>query len=147
MFFHTNVNRWSFTRISVTSSLLKSPGLFLVFWLILIMMSFGWSPLVLLFPSPPIPLSILYCMYQAHKVQLISPSLSFSIVFQFSSKVWCFTFCSFSISFTLWSTGKAKSIIQQVLLAHSVVSSLMLFELICWIRLLCNWSFRLYITT
>ena len=30
--FHISVSRWSFTEVWVTSSLLKSPGLFSVFW-------------------------------------------------------------------------------------------------------------------
>ena len=35
----------------------KSPGLFSVYGLILIMLSFGWSQ-ILLFPSPPVPFTI-----------------------------------------------------------------------------------------
>ena len=50
----------SFSVTFFVSASLKSLALFLVFWLILIMLSFWWSPL--LFPSPPVPLSILwYC--------------------------------------------------------------------------------------
>ena len=45
------VFRWS----RVTASLLKSPGLFSVFSSILIILLSGWSPLVLLFQSPPCP--------------------------------------------------------------------------------------------
>ena len=54
--FHISVRRWSFTGVWVTASLLKCPGLFLVFWPFLIMLSFGWSPLVLQLPSPLVPL-------------------------------------------------------------------------------------------
>ena len=39
------------TRAGVTASLLKSPGLFLGFWSMSIMESFGWFPHVLLFSS------------------------------------------------------------------------------------------------
>ena len=53
--FHTSFSRWFFTGAWVTASLLKSPGLFSVFWLFLIMLSFGWSPLVRLLPTPPVP--------------------------------------------------------------------------------------------
>ena len=53
------VSWWSFTELWVRTSLLKSPGLFSVFWPILMMQLLGWSLLVLLFPSPPVPLIIL----------------------------------------------------------------------------------------
>ena len=36
---------------------------FSVFWLILMMLSFGWSPLILLFLNPQVPLSILWWLY------------------------------------------------------------------------------------
>ena len=44
--FHISVSWWFFTGVSVTASLLWSPGLFTVFWPSSIMLSFGWSPLV-----------------------------------------------------------------------------------------------------
>ena len=40
--FHISVSWWSFIRVWVTASLLKSPGLFSVFWSFSIMLSFGW---------------------------------------------------------------------------------------------------------
>ena len=41
--------RWgSFTGVWVTANLLKSPGLFSVFWSILIMLLFGWHPLIII---------------------------------------------------------------------------------------------------
>ena len=49
-----------------------SSSLFSVFWPISIMLSFGWSPLVFLFPSLPVLLSILWWLYQAHQLQLLS---------------------------------------------------------------------------
>ena len=49
--FYTRVRWWFLTEVWVTASLLKSPGPFSVFWLILIMLLSGWSPLVL-FSSP-----------------------------------------------------------------------------------------------
>ena len=48
-----------FKWVWVTASLLKSPGLFLVFWPFSTMLSFGWSPLVRQLPSPLVPLAIL----------------------------------------------------------------------------------------
>ena len=65
-------------------SLLKSPGLLEVFWSIWIILLFGWSPLALLLTSPPVPLSTLWWLYQAHKLYF---ALSCSIVFQFFCKV------------------------------------------------------------
>ena len=52
--FHISVSRWFSTEVWETVSHLKSLGLFSVFWPILIMTYFGWSPFVLLFPSPPV---------------------------------------------------------------------------------------------
>ena len=57
--FHISVSWWLFTGVWVTASLLKSPGLFSVFWPSSIMMSFGWFPLVCQLPNPPGPLIIL----------------------------------------------------------------------------------------
>ena len=57
--FHISVSWWSFTGVWVTASLLKSPGLFSVFWPFSIILSFGWSPLVPQLQSPPGPLLIL----------------------------------------------------------------------------------------
>ena len=57
--FHISVSRWFFTGVWVTASLLKSPGLFPVFWPFSIMLSFGWSLLVRQLPSPLVPLVIL----------------------------------------------------------------------------------------
>ena len=56
---HISVSRWFLTGVWVTASLLKSPGLFLVFWPFSTMLSFGWSPLVHQLPSPLAPLAIL----------------------------------------------------------------------------------------
>ena len=79
--FHTNISRWFFTGVWVTASLLKSPGLFSVFWPILIMLEWGWSPLVLLFQSLPVLLPILWGLFPVLQLQLVSPSPLCSIVF------------------------------------------------------------------
>ena len=54
--FHISVGWWYFTRDWVTKSLLKSPGLFSVFWPFSIMLFFGWSPLGHQLPNLPGPL-------------------------------------------------------------------------------------------
>ena len=53
--FHISISWWSFTGDWVTASLLKSPGLFLVFWSFSIMLLFGWSPLGCQLPNSPGP--------------------------------------------------------------------------------------------
>ena len=70
--FHINVSWWSSTGIWMKTSLLKSPGLFPVFWPFSIMLYFGWSPLVLLFPSPLVLLPILLWLYQEHHLKIVS---------------------------------------------------------------------------
>ena len=62
---HTSVT-WLFsTWVKVTASILKSPGLFLVFW-----------PISTMYPVPN-----LWWLYGAQQLQLVSPSLSCSIFF------------------------------------------------------------------
>ena len=63
-FFHTRVCREAFTWVWDSKSSLVSSRFFSVFWPFSIMLSFGWSPLVLFFPSPPVHLLILWRMYQ-----------------------------------------------------------------------------------
>ena len=48
-----------FIEVWVISNLLKSQGLFFVFWPILIMLSFEWSFLLLSYPHPPVPVPII----------------------------------------------------------------------------------------
>ena len=57
--FHLSVSWWSFTGDWVTASLLKSPGLFSVFWPFSIMLLFGWSQLGRQLLNPPGPLIVL----------------------------------------------------------------------------------------
>ena len=49
---HTSVSRWFLTEVWMTANVLKSPGLFSVFWPIVIMLLIGWFLLVLLFSRP-----------------------------------------------------------------------------------------------
>ena len=75
--FHISVNWWFYTefeRQQASSSLQDSSqysGRF----------QFGWSPLVLLLPSPPVPVPILWWPHRASQILLASPSLSCSTVF------------------------------------------------------------------
>ena len=69
-----------------------------------------WSPLILLFPSPPVPLLIILWLYQEHQLQLVYTSLSCS---SFSSSL-ARSFFSFSFNFTLWSAETVRSTILQV---------------------------------
>ena len=63
------------TGVWITIRLLKSPGLFSVFWPILKIQLFGWSQLVLLFLTLPDPVRSPWGPFQAHKLQLILLSL------------------------------------------------------------------------
>ena len=76
--FHISISRLSFTRFWVTAGLLKSSWLLSVFWPILTVLSFGWSPLAFLFPILSIPLPIVWWLYRAQRLQLVSSSLSCS---------------------------------------------------------------------
>ena len=76
----------------------KSPGLVSGFWSISISMYFGWSPLVLLFPSPPVLVPIFSWLYQEHKLKFVPPlllcSTFFSIPLSVSSTYLSFRFLS-----------------------------------------------------
>ena len=87
---------------------LQSPELFVVFWPISTMLLLEWSPLILFFPSSPVPVLIFWYLYRVRQLQLVSPSFSCSIVvvffFQFSRwSSWYLSPFSFFFSFTLWS--------------------------------------------
>ena len=69
--FHISFSWWFFTGVWVTARLLKSPGLFSLFWTFSVMLLFGWSPLVRLFPSPPVTLIILWLLYRKHQSRLV----------------------------------------------------------------------------
>ena len=88
---------------------------FSVFRLISTMLLFRRSPFDLLFPSPPVPVTILWLLSQEQQLQLVSPSLSCSTVFfSFLAKTTYLSFFSLSFSFTQWSAGTTKSSIRQV---------------------------------
>ena len=103
--FQICLSRWSFTGVWETVSLLKSPGFFSVFWSISLMQWFGWSQLVLLFPSPPVLLLILRLPYQARQLRLvINVTFMFhSFFYNFLAISWYLSFFSFSFNVTLSS--------------------------------------------
>ena len=98
-FFHANISWLISPGVWVTANLLKSPGLFSVFWFIIIM--FEWSLLVLLFLSLLVLLLILWGRFQVHQLQLVSSSPLCSLYFMFSCKV--YIFISRSICFYFYS--------------------------------------------
>ena len=80
-FFFFLLSGWFSPGIWVTASLIKSPRLFSVFWPISTILLFELTQLVFLFPNHPVPVPILWWLYQALQLQSISLSLSCSIVF------------------------------------------------------------------
>ena len=84
--FHSKVSWWFLTGVWVEASLLKFSRPFSVFCLILTILQFEWSLLVLLFPNPPVPVLVLWWLYQGYQLQLVSSSLSCSIVFSSSKQ-------------------------------------------------------------
>ena len=67
---------------------INSVGLFSIFRLILVILSFSWFPIVLLFPILPVSLRIFRWLYRVLRLQVILPSfLCFLVFFQFSHKV------------------------------------------------------------
>ena len=74
---HASISWWFFfTRVWVTTSLLKSLGDFSVFWIISIMLY------VFLFLSSPGSVPNFWWFYRAYQLQLVSPPHSCSIVFE-----------------------------------------------------------------
>ena len=67
-FFYTGVSWWFFTGGWETTSLFKSPGLFSVFWLILVMLEFGWSRHVFRFLTLSVPLPSFWGPFRAHQL-------------------------------------------------------------------------------
>ena len=69
--FHISVNWWFLAGVWRTTSFLKSPGPFSVFWPISTMLLFGQSPLIPLFPSPRVLVPNLWWLYQEYQLQLV----------------------------------------------------------------------------
>ena len=115
--FHISVSRWFLIRVWVTASLFKSPGLSSVFLPISIVLQFGWSPLVLLFRNPPVPLTILWLLYPEYQSQFNVPYL----FFQFPCKMLIFLFIFFHF----------YSVVSRDSKVHNSPSSL--FFCFCWL--------------
>ena len=104
--FHTSIIWWSFTEVWVKASFLKCSGLFAVFWSISLMLSFGWSQFLFLFQIFQVPAPILWRLYRAHRLHLVSLSPSCPVFFCSPARSWYLSFFSPSFIFTLLSVGK-----------------------------------------
>ena len=110
--FHISVSRWFFTGVWVIASLLKSPGLFLVFWPFSTMLSFGWSPLVRQLPSTSSPFSNPLVTVPNAPITI---GIIVTCMFNSLARSRYLSLFSHSFSFILWLTGTAKSTILHVL--------------------------------
>ena len=110
--FHISISWWSFTGVWVIASLLKFPGLLSVFCTILAMQQFGWSPLVLSFPSPTV-LSV--NVPRASIIIAINVTFMFYSFFSSLVRSRYLFFFSLSFNFTRLSATTAKSGILQFL--------------------------------
>ena len=101
--FHTSVSWWFLTALLMTAILLKSLGTLLsiladlnntVIWMV------STRPLISKSSCPPVPLSILWWLYRAHQLQLVS--LSFIIIIP------CEFFTPFSADFLLLESERQQ---------------------------------------
>ena len=106
------------------------------------MLYFRCSPLIHLFPSPLVPVSILWWLYRVHQLQLVLPSLSCSIFFfsYLTRSRYLLSLFSPFYSFTQWSAGRSKSTIKQVLFFIYLLIYLFIYfwlslALVVWPRL------------
>ena len=134
----------------VTSSLLKSPGLFSVFWPISIMLYFGWSPLVLLLTviksGPLAGIRWSACISKYKKISYVwfskmNSGLCFHHLFVWSNLnffiIIIYSFKSFSqqhlLMLSYWSLSDSKSQVSRIFLSilhNAVVSMVSTFPLI-----------------
>ena len=77
--FHTSVSCWSFEEIWMIANLLRSPGLFLVFWLISSILLSGWSWFYHWFSIPLVTSPNPWGPFQEHKLQFVLPSPTCSV--------------------------------------------------------------------
>ena len=112
--FRASFSWWFPTGVRVTASVLRYPGLFSVFEPILIMLSFGWSPWILLSKSFSPCTNPLVTVPSAPFTIGITVTFLFNIFF--SSLAWSrYLGFFFFFSFKLWSPGTEKSTVRQVL--------------------------------
>ena len=113
----------------VTASHLQSPGLFSVFQPISAMLLFRWSPLILLFASPPVLFTTpLVTVSRAPITIGITVTYVFDSFFQFYNKVQVLSFLSISFNFTLWLASTAKYTIRQILLLLLIIIGLVVWS-------------------
>ena len=122
---HISVNRWFFTGVWVTASLLSSPGLFSVFWSFLIMRSFGWSPFV----PPTSKSSSPFCnpLVTVSKAPItigIIVTFIFHSFFSSLARSRYLSFFSHSFSFILWSTGTAKFLLLLIIIRFGLLAEI-----------------------
>ena len=104
----------------MTASLLKSPGLFSVFWPFSIMLLFGWSTLGRQLPNHPGPFNKpLVTVPKAPITNGIIVTFMFHSFFNSLARSMYLSLFSHSFSFILWSAGTAKSTIWQVFMIWS----------------------------
>ena len=104
----TCIGWWSFTGVFVKAILCRSPGLFSVLRLILIILFFGWSQFVLRFLTRLNPFPGLWSPLRVHQSQVASLLLTCSTTFLVFLEV-LVSFFRFHWFFTRRSTGTAKS--------------------------------------
>ena len=115
--FYHRVSWWCSIGVWLTSNHLKSPGLFLVSSLISILLKFGWSPLIFLFSSPPVPYQSSGDYLQASiTIGITVPSMSRCSL----ARTVYLSLLSPSFSYIQWSSRAAKSTIR--LLPHFFLS-------------------------
>ena len=123
--FSYQFNWWSSSGVWVTASLLKSPGLFLVFWPFSIMLSFGWSPPVRQFSkSSNLFSNPLVTVPNAPMTIGIIVTFMFHSFFQFPSKV--------EVLVLLFTFFQFYSVVSRDSKVDYVASSLFFF---CWLIL------------
>ena len=105
--FHTSVSWWFFTGVWITAYLLKSPGLFLVFWPIWTMLLFACFPLVLFF-------QVLQSLNKSFDVYAERSNYTFMFhsFFHSLARFRYLSLFSLSLCFTQWT---AKSTVREVL--------------------------------
>ena len=105
--FHISVSWGSFTRVLVTASFLKSPGLVSVFWPILMMLWFGWSSPLISASSSPCTNSLVTVTIAPISIGTTVSFMSTCIFFSPLAKSRYLPFFSISFNFTLWSAETA----------------------------------------
>ena len=117
----------------MTASLLRSLGLFPVFWPISAILQSVWSRVFHWFSIPPAPSPSLSELFQAHQLQLVSMSLSYSTAFFFSGQVQVFVhlFVFFYFYFMARKNGKIHLTLNSLSLSLSLSLHFICLFLVC----------------